>query len=502
MASASQILRRSEPLDGGRSPKLALAWLAWFLALSLLTRISTFGDPNYHNDELLFHLIGLRMHDGLVPYVDIWDRKGFGLFATYYAITAFSRSVLAYQVAAWLFSSITAWIIARLAQSMAGLIGALAAGSLYVLMLPLYQGGGGQAPVFYNLFIALAALIVLSRRDELRRGVLNPRIHAAMACAGLAITFKQTAVIEGMFFGCLVLSWLIRGGMPHARLAGAAASLALCGAAPSLAIAASYAILGHFPEYWHAMVLSNLAKAYNPGGDMLLRIGSLSIIAIPLAIPALFSLLLPAKEERDRAPRGVLAGWLVASLAGLAAVPNFIDHYMLPLMVPLAVAAAPALGRRGPWNVYPLAAAVLILSVGPSLNFAQRKASRQHMEVLVNGILARDPHPRLFVFEGPVYLYAATRSYPPSPLIFPLHLFYQPEDNASHVDTAAEVSRILAWRPTVVVVSHDPPRSVLNPRTAPLVDRYLQGCRLWHTRTIVDYYGPQDVDVWGDCAGR
>ena len=56
------------------------AQLGWFLAVALLTRVSTFGDTGYHNDELLYFLVGQRMHDGLLPYVDIWDRKGPGLF--------------------------------------------------------------------------------------------------------------------------------------------------------------------------------------------------------------------------------------------------------------------------------------------------------------------------------------------------------------------------------------------------------------------------------------
>src|SRR5262245_35140099 len=83
---------------------LATRWVqvAWFLAFALVTRVSVFGDTNYFNDELLYLLIGQRMHEGLLPYVGLWDRKGPGLFLIYYLFAAFSQSVLTYQVAAWL----------------------------------------------------------------------------------------------------------------------------------------------------------------------------------------------------------------------------------------------------------------------------------------------------------------------------------------------------------------------------------------------------------------
>ena len=67
-----------------------------------------FGDTNYFNDEYFYFQAGMRMHDGLLPYVDIWDRKGPGLFLTYWLTAFFSRSVIAYQPAALLSAAATA----------------------------------------------------------------------------------------------------------------------------------------------------------------------------------------------------------------------------------------------------------------------------------------------------------------------------------------------------------------------------------------------------------
>jgi hypothetical protein len=62
---------------------------------------------------------------------------------------------------------------------------------------------------------------------------------------------------------------------------------------------------------------------------------------------------------------------------------------------------------------------------------------------------------------------------------------------------------VLAWQPTVVVRAHGSGGAQLNPETAKLVDAYIAArCKRWSTRTIVDYYGPQRIDIYGGCGQR
>ena len=497
MRSGGGNLTDTPPLPEPAPPDLAAlferafaaraAQLGWFLIFSLLTRFSTFGDPNYLDDELLYFTIGQRMHDGLLPYVDLWDRKGPGLFALYYLIAGFSRSVIAYQLAATLFAALTAYLAQLVAKRFSGRLGAMLAGTLYLAMLPLFAGGGGQAAVFYNMFIALAALLVLRAKES---GQTAPLL-LAMGSAGLAISFKQTAIFEGIFLGLFAL-WNIR----NARPLGKAALMALAGAAPLLAFAVFYAAIGHFSELWHALVLANLRKGYNPAADQLLRLGVLTIELLPALLPAILTMVFARS-----APRAFLIGWLSAALIGFFAVPNFIDHYMLPLVLPVCIAAAPALEWRKAGPIYAWLVLCLVLLAGPAFHLAERRASREAMRTLVRDITARDAHPRLLVFQGPAYLYALTGSYPPTPLIFPLHLFYQPENNTSHLDTAGEVRKVLAWQPSVVVMQPDLPRDLLNPDTVGPVEAYVAAhCRKWFTRTLWDRYGTKNYAVFGDCA--
>lgn len=471
---------------------------AWFLAFALLTRISALGDAGYTNDEAFYTLVGQRAHEGFLPYVDIWDRKGPGLFLVTYLISGISFSILAYHITALIFAAATAWLVMTMAEHFSTRKGAIFAGTFYLALLPLYGGGAGQSPVFYNLFVALAATIVIASRARLRQGLVGWRIHLAMASAGFAITFKQTAIAESVFLGCYCLWQLRAAALPLRKLLAAGVMMALAGAAPMLLFGLSLALLGHFAEFWQAMVSSNLRRGFFPGADTAAR----AVAFVALCSPALL-LAIAGIVARGPAPwaRHFLAAWLCAAAVGVALVPNFFEHYALPLMLPASVAAGRFVlfPQLRPVFAYAMIAAVLLM--GPAFDFGARRQSREALAHIEREIRARDPHPRLLIYEGPVYLYRQLDSFPPSPLLFPMHLFFPYEDNAGPHDTAAEVRRILAWQPTVVIKYHDFPAWKENPRTSGMINDYLARCRLWFTAPAVQVFGTNETAVYGDCGG-
>lgn len=215
------------------------------LAVAVILRCDTFGDPNLHGDEVFYHQVGLAMHDGVFPYVGVWDRKPFGLFALFYLITAISAAPLAYQLVATLFAAATAWIIARIAQTWTRPLGGLLAGVCYLLWLAPFQGFGGQSPVLYNLFIAATALLVQRALPRLALGERPKSVAVAMLLAGGAITIKTSTFAEAGFFGLICLISLLRSplGKPAALTTGAL--WVALGLAPTLAIAAGYWLGGH-----------------------------------------------------------------------------------------------------------------------------------------------------------------------------------------------------------------------------------------------------------------
>ncbi|MXO72596.1 ArnT family glycosyltransferase [Alteraurantiacibacter buctensis] len=470
--------------------------LAWFLLFALVTRWTMLGDPNYHDDETLFFLIGQRMLDGAIPYVDVWDRKGPGLFALFAGFAAISDSVLSYQIGALVFAALTAFVLARIAHRHTGWLGAMLAGTMYLAVLPRVMGGGGQAGVYFNLPVIIAAWLVLARPPA--RGPTRASLAAMLLC-GLAITFKQTVIFDGGFLGLLLLWQHWRAGARPAELAKAASFYAAAGALPMLAFAAIYAGLGHFAEFWHAMVLSNLAKQYDAGNDIPTRVFAMAFLLLPLLVPAVLGLTRAREYDGKTMPRGAMLGWLAATLAALVAIPNFIDHYLIPVVLVLSLCAAPFL-QREPWGpVLGLLGLAVMLSFGPQFDRATRIESRQAMTRLAGQIAVDRPEPRLFLFQGPVALYSMTGSYPPTPLLFPLHLEAMPERNVSHLDTAGEVSRVLAWQPTTVLVRAER-HSSENPETFALVDAWVRAhCGSVKTWNLPNRYGQRLYDVWSDC---
>ncbi|MEO5705895.1 MAG: hypothetical protein ABIT10_05280 [Alteraurantiacibacter sp.] len=473
--------------------------LAWFLLIALVTRYTVLGDPNYHDDESLFFLIGQRMHDGFVPYVDIWDRKGPGLFVLFWLFAGISDSVLAYQIPALAFAALTAFVLARIAYLYTGRMGALLAGTFYLVLLPRVLGGGGQAGVWFNLLTVVAAWLVLSR--TVAKVPTRASVGAMLLC-GVAITFKQTCLFDGAFLGLVLLWQHHRAGADRAQLFKAAALYCAVGAAPMTLAAGIYLAIGHFPELWHAMVLSNLDKDYNPTSDIGGRVVAMLVVLAPLLPFAVFGLAKRLDYQGKTAPRLILGGWLLATLLALAAIPNFIDHYLLPVIVVLPLCAAPTLQREPFGAVLGAFGIVLIAAFGPQFDLPHRQESRHAISQLTAEILASEPAPRLFVFQGPVALYATTGLNPPTPLAFPLHLEALPERNVSHLDTATEVRRVLAWQPTTVITLHTQ-RRLVNPETRDLVMPWVRAhCRTRSTRNLPNRYGDRLFDVWSNCSVR
>jgi hypothetical protein len=475
-------------------------WAAagWFLVAALLTRLSVLGETGYFNDESFYLLAGQRMHDGLIPYVDIWDRKGPGLLLTYYLITGISRSVLAYQLAALACAAATAFVLCRVARRWTGLFAALAAGTLYLLMLPAFGGAGGQSPVFYNLWMVLAVWLVLRAGPQLAAGSVPHSALAAMALAGLAITYKQTALFEAAYLGLVCLWLLQRAGQRGIALVRSAMVLLLAGAAPLLVFALAFALAGHFAAFWQAMVTSNLLKSYASPGNLPARLQILATLASPALISATIGLILPARH----APKSFIAGWVVAALLGVVIIPNLYEHYMLPLLPSLCIAAA-LLFDRGYWGLAAATAAGLFYLGNPVLRPTNRAPARAAMAMLEADISARDRHPRLFVFQGPMNLYRTFDSFPPSPLADNFHLYFDQEDNVSPFDTAGEVRKILAWRPTVVIMFAPGTFLSGNTRTVPLVQDYVNAhCQFWFQRPFREIYVTYKVNVYGNCGRR
>ncbi len=487
---------------GALHPALAFALL---LIVALVLRWDTFGDPNLHGDEVFYHTVGLAMHHGAVPYVDVWDRKPFGLFTIFYLIGFLSEDVLAYQIVATLFVAVTAFVIFQLCRALAtldrkdegvpaaGSFAGLLAGMTYLVWLPALQAYGGQTPVWYNLFIATALLLLVRALPALRQGHAPRSLMAAMLLAGTAITIKQTAFFEAAFVGLYAAWTLWRAGMEPVRLARTAAAWAAIGAAPALAVIAGYWLTGHWTEFYHAMVTANLDKPQH-WPTALTRMVGIALTILPLLICGLVGLLRTTGEARR-----FIAAWLVAATVGLCSVPQFYLHYVLPLTVPLSVAAGAFLARR-PVGIGAFAAmAIVAMSFAP-WQPGHTDASRAAIEKLRTLAVAHMGDGPLMGFDAPPQMYRLTGQPMITPLVFPTHLAQTIERDKSHLNTLAEMKRVIALRPGAAIVASPPRNAPINQQTYRLVLDYVQtNCRLIEVVAVPERERTDDIAVWGDC---
>ena len=462
-------IRPRVAMPAARQKLLATAIL--LLCAAFAIRAPQFGNPLIHVDENFYLLVGDRMLHGALPYVDIWDRKPIGTFLIFAAIRLLGGGgFVQYQVVATLFAAATAFVIARIAARVATPGAATVAGLLYLLLVGLAGGMGGQTPIFYNLPVAAAALVTLKVAidGELAPAQLRQSGAIAMALVGLAMQIKYTAMFEGMFFGLVLLhkGWRMRHG-PRSLAVDAAIWIALA-LLPTLAALGFYASRGQTAAFVYANFLSIGARSTEPTIELLRRLGDTGkILGVPLVCVALSIALRPWKTlARGRAAFGFILAWLGAALFGYAIFGTYFNHYALPLMVPIAVAGAPLFGcRRGRIGI--VAACLVLLAAAIATAVVVQKNRRDGGAAPTAQAMVEAIRPRLtnclYVYDGEAILYYLTGSCIPTRYAFPQHLNLTREAGAVGVEPLAEIRRIFAGRPSVVVDTVDREEADENP---------------------------------------
>lgn len=418
------------------------------LLLAIAARALTFGNPVVQVDEEFYFVTASQMWRGALPFIDVWDRKPIGLFLLYMPAAALPLpwGTLAYQAMALVAVVATADIVARLAIRAGWANGATLAGIAYILWLDPLGGMSGQSPVFYNLPMALAAMLVATPGERHRR----TRGMAAMALVGLCLQIKYSVVFEGLFFGLWLLGREWRSRRSPVALTGYAATLVLVALLPTALAFAAYAAIGQSQAFLFANFTSILARNPDPWPEALGNAASLILLLSPLVAMAFGSR--GTGEGGDASLRRFLFAWFAASLVGIALFGGWFDHYGLPAAGPGALCSAGFLGARR-WHGRATPAILLIAAVIGQvtlvINILNRGTGAQ-LQALTAAV-GRGPG-CLYVYSGTTLLYRTTGRCIPTRYVFPSHLGRRRETGAIGVDQMAEVRRILDRRPAVIVM--------------------------------------------------
>lgn len=432
--------------------------------VALVLRWPDLGHPLLDADEPLYRFIGRRMAEGAIPYVDVWDRKPIGLFLIYRLIDALGGDPFATgQALALVFAFTTAATLAMMARRLGGPTAGMAAGVIYLAWIALLGGRSGQSPIFYNLPMALAAWAVLRAWENDRAWRFG---IVAMLLVGVALQIKPTAVFEGVGFGLCLLTASYRRDRSLPGLARYAAVLIAAALLPTALAFVAYAALGHGQAWWFATIESIFLRTPVAGEPLFARLpGHLLVLAVPFAAAVAGLLRLPRTE------RWVPGGWLAAALIGVLAVPPYFNHYMLPLVAPLAM-----LGGIGVARSRLIAAVVATTGIGFLLlmglpSRAATDAARAEVGHMTAAVDAYRQGGCVFTFNAPPLLNVTSGACAPTRYPFGLHLSTIRDSSAIGTDPVVEVRRILAARPAVIVNGPMPSDPFMP--TIALVDRAL-----------------------------
>ncbi len=446
----------------------------WASALVLLLvafalRSPFFGNPVIHSDEQFYLLVGDRMLHGAWPFVDIFDRKPVGLFLIFAAIRSVGGDgVLMYQLGATLVAAATAFlvtrIVSRLSRSGPAPIASLGAGVIYLVWIIVFDGAGGQSAIWGNALMAAAALVVLdTTRDG---GHISLRGAGAMLLIGIAMQIKYTAMFEGIFFGLTLLWTAHRDGRSIGRLAADAGLWIGAALLPTALAWTVYAAAGH----GDAFVFANFLSIFGQQDDDTLRSNLLKLLgAIGLSLP------LAWLAWRGRQSGSFALGWVAAAVIAILIMHTFEQLYMLPLALPLSVAAGT--GLAGPTvrtTIFRLAAVLvfgtLAATILTSVRVGRRGNARQIAQLVQ--MIGQQPRGCMFAYGSEPILYFLTRSCLPTPYIFRSHLGQTTESHGTGIDPVVEVARLLAARPGVIVIRASKPST--NVATQALVLRAIK----------------------------
>ncbi len=436
-------------------------------------RLPFIGDAHVHIDETYYLLFADRWASGAIPYVGIWDRKPIGLFLLYRVALWFGSGaaggIIAYQLLALAAVAATALMLARLAGERDGALGgaraALAAGLLYPAGLLALQGSGGQATVFTNLAATVAALLLVRALASARPFRL---VAGAMAVLGLALQIKYTVAFEAAVLGLAGLAVLWRCGWRGVRLAAAALAMMALGLVPTLAAYGVFAAAGLGPAFLAANFATIAGKAGATHGGPPLAL----LLLLPIAALAVAGL-----RRHGRSPATiVLIAWMLVAVAAalLLGLPS--EHYLQPVLPPLVLLAAAAAPRRLALGG---AMATLIAAGTAATVIDVRNTGGFYLSYRIADAITPHLNGRcLYVVDSLPLLYALSGACSPTAYLFPTHLTRADEIASIGIDARAELARVLASRPSVIVIAN-PRQPYLDPVARRMIDaRLADGYRL------------------------
>ncbi len=477
-AATASAATRTPHRPSGRAAD-ALLVPALMLLAALAARLLGLVQAVIDTDEGLYMVQAREWLRGAWPLVAVWDMHPIGapgLFALAFAL--FGEGIAAVRTLGILAVGLAGTAVCAAVRA-AGAPRALGIGAGLVYVAHSVRLGGlatNTEILFAPLVAAAMAIGIGAAATAWRRGIApRGRDLAAMGLAiGLALAIKPVAAPEG----CLAFALLVgpawrRGLLGWRRVLAFAAGYAVLCFLPTLLFGLAYWLRGDLAAFLDGSFLAPLRYSHGrlSAWDAMHRV---TVAALTLLWPLLLAGLALARwlprpgSGRLLGPGGLLArialAWFAAATIAVIGPGFYFPHYFLMWLPPLAVLAALGcwrLARLAPPRRRGVAFALLVAVVAVGSWRADATARvdrgigtfvadpvRQVAAAIAHEITANEP---VFVanYHPVVYLLAGAGL--PTRYVFPAHLTGA-FGRVADLDMDAEVARILAARPRVVVV--------------------------------------------------
>ena len=265
------------------------------------------------HDASVFLTVGAGVVDGRTPYLDLWDHKPPLIYLIHAMGTVLPGPP---WLGVWM---MTASALLATAAMLVPLVGVPAA------LLALVASGGFSAAQGGGLTETFATFFALGAVGLTLRG--RPLLAGIAAGAAVLTSLLLVAIVPALLLLAPRRAW------PRGVLGAAI---------PVTAVAAWLVFAGALPAAWDAVVTYNrLYLGLDRSADLGQQLPSVAFMLFPLAM-----LSVAGAMPRTRLGFAALA-WLTVGFALLAMNGRLFPHHFTPLIVPLAILAAPGIERIG-----------------------------------------------------------------------------------------------------------------------------------------------------------
>ena len=428
-----------------------------YLALALALRFFSFFPSVIDQDESTYILIADALLKGHTYQVDYVDTKPIGIFlllALWQSV--FGPAIFGFRLLATAVLAITAFLLYRAKLSFGSQpAAALATGVLYLFMNSIftYYGVSPNTETYFNLFIALALWLYLSRPPAWG-------YFLAGLSLGLGFVVKYVVLFDGLALGLFLLWQAYRGEAKWAAAWRKSLLMALGAALPFLGLLLYYHQQGHLESLWfYTFTVSSRYPDSKPLWGYLQFFLDFNLRFLPAAVFYYVALL----HRGIAGPQRQFALlWSAFSLLAVLLPGKFFGHYFIQFMLPFSFLAGEffALSReqlpawlrwaRQPKPGYALLA--LLLLANGFFQYQDYYRKRDYPREIADYL-----QPRLKAGES-VYLSNDQITYhllgllPATRYVHP-SLFWDPRHIAAlEIEVAGEVSKIKASQPRFVVL--------------------------------------------------